>query len=142
MTMFPGRLIPATFLLAAFAVSGCGALDAKEVANKAATRLYEQIDAGQLAQIYQDSDPRLKAAITQEGFVTTFAFLDPAAGPLGKRVKSEQNAFNVTTAEGGGVLVELTYTSTWATEKKTDDVLMFVVNGDVAKLVSIEINEQ
>jgi hypothetical protein len=129
------------FLLAVLTVSGCGAVEAKEVAGKAATHVYEQIDAGQLAQIYQESDPRLQAELPQEKFVSTFRFLDPATGPLGKRVKSEQKGFEVVAAQDGGQLVTLTYTSTWASAKTTDDRLGFVVNGSVAKLFRIGINE-
>src|SRR5438128_5061452 len=142
MKMPLSRAILLIFVLALFAASGCGALDAKEIATKAATSLYAQIDAGQLAQIYQDSDPRLQAELPQEKFVATFRFLDPAAGPLGKRVKSEQKGFEVAPAQDGGQLATLTYTSTWATGKTTDDVLGFVVNGSVAKLVRIAINEK
>ena len=128
-------------MVMAFAASACGALDAKEVANTAATKVYEQIDAGQLAQIWTDSDPRFQDAVAKDKFVSLFAFTDPAKGPLGKRSKSDQKGFTSAGADGGGQLVELSYTSTWANDK-TDDSMSFVVKDNVAKLVALNLKAQ
>jgi len=118
-----------------FALAGCSAGTDVPVAEKAVARFHTMLDAGQNAQIYQESASEMKSATTEDKLD---ALLAAVHRKLGTVKQAEQKGWN-DQINTGGHFVTLNYATSYAQGDATE-TFVYKIAGDKAQLVGYNIN--
>jgi len=117
------------------ALAGCSAGTDVPVAEKAVARFHTMLDAGQNAQIYQESASEMKEAAAESKLTTLLAAVHRKLGPV---KKAEQKGWN-DQINTGGHFVTLNYATSYAQGDATE-TFVYKIAGDKAQLVGYNIN--
>jgi hypothetical protein len=117
------------------ALAGCSAGTDVPVAEKAVARFHTMLDAGQNAQIYQESASEMKSATTE---AKLGALLAAVHRKLGTVKKAEQRGWN-DQINTGGHFVTLNFATSYA-QGDAAETFVYKIAGDKAQLVGYNIN--
>ena len=117
------------------ALASCSAGTDIPVAEKAVARFHTMLDAGQNAQIYQESASEMKSATTEPKFG---ALLAAVHRKLGTVKKAEQKGWN-DQVNTGGHFVTLNYATSYA-QGDAAETFVYKIAGEKAQLVGYNIN--
>lgn len=117
------------------ALAGCSAGTDIPVAEKAVARFHAMLDAGQNAQIYQESASEMKNAGPEDKLTTLLAAVHRKLGPV---KKAEQRGWN-DAVNPGGHFVTLRYATTYA-QGDAAETFVYKIAGEKAELVGYNIN--
>ena len=118
-------------------LGGCSAGEKIAAARSEAARFHSLLNAGKYGEIYAGSSPELKAAETQEHFVT---YLTAVHRKLGAAGESSQRSFDVNVAPDG-TQVALNYRTRFA-KGDAAETFVFSSNDNATKLVRYSIDSE
>jgi len=118
-------------------VAGCGSKHDIAAAEAAVAQFHAQLDAGNFAQIYAQSDAIMKNASSQEKFV---ALLDAIHRKLGVVKNATRQSFFMNYGTFGKTL-RLTYATQYDADNATEEFI-FHVNGNDVSLAGYHINSE
>lgn len=120
-------------------LSSCGLLPAgssqKELVEKATIEFYERYDQRDFVELYHRSDPAFKAAAREEDMT---GLLKIMAEVLGKREKSQQTDYEISTSDEAGTVATVYYTSTY-TGGITDERIQIRLVEGLARLLNFRV---
>jgi len=117
------------------ALAGCSVGTDIPVAEKAVARFHTMLDAGQNAQIYQESAPQMKDAAAESKLTDLLAAVHRKLGTV---TKAEQRGWNEQ-VNTGGHFVTLNYATTYA-RGDAAETFVYKIAGEKAELVGYNIN--
>jgi len=117
------------------ALASCSAGTDIPVAEKAVARFHMMLDAGQNAQIYQESAPEMKTAGSEAKLT---ALLAAVHRKLGTVKKADQKGWN-DQINTGGHFVTLNYATSYA-QGDAAETFVYKIAGEKAELVGYNIN--
>ena len=117
------------------ALAGCSPGTDVPVAEKAVARFHTMLDAGQNAQIYQESASEMKSAAAESKLTDLLAAVHRKLGTV---QKAEQKGWN-DQVNTGGHFVTLNYATTYA-RGDAAETFVYKIAGEKAELVGYNIN--
>ena len=117
------------------ALAGCSAGTDVPVAEKAVARFHTMLDAGQNAQIYQESASDMKSTSSESQLN---ALLEAVHRKLGAVKKAQQQGWN-DQVNTGGHFVTLNYATSYA-RGDAAETFVYKIAGEKAQLVGYNIN--
>ena len=117
------------------ALAGCSPGTDVPVAEKAVARFHTMLDAGQNAQIYQESASEMKGAAAESKLTDLLAAVHRKLGTV---KKAEQKGWN-DQVNTGGHFVTLNYATTYA-RGDAAETFVYKIAGEKAELVGYNIN--
>lgn len=128
------RIIAFLFIISALTAS-CSLTKGKEQAERAVEKFHQQFNAGQYQEIYQQSDDKLKEAVTEAEFVQLLEAIRRKLGTAGNSTQTGWRV-NVTTM---GTIATVGYDIQFS-EGKGVEQFSFLINGDQANLLRYDVN--
>jgi hypothetical protein len=119
----------------ALALMGCSASTDTAVAEAGVPKFHKLLDAGNFAEIYEQSSDNLKKVSKQNDFVV---LLDAVHRKLGITKSSEKQGWNIS-YHTSGTFVTLTYKTVYS-EGEAAEQFVFVMQGKAAMLAGYHIN--
>jgi len=130
------RLFAALFLaLAGCLLAGCGAKQNLADAQQAVVQFHQRLDNAEFDTIYNEADPRFRAASPQSEFLP---FITAVHKKLGNVVTASRGGFNMN-LDTSGLQIRLNY-STKFTGGAAEEQFIWAKNGGKLQLLGYHIN--
>ena len=122
------------FVIGTLTVS-CSFTKGKEQAERAVEKFHQQLNAGQLHEIYQQGDDKFKESVTEADFTQVLEAVRRKLGTFQKATFAGGNVNSGTMGTVATLAYEVEYN-----EGKGTEQFSFLVSGEEAKLLRYDIN--